>query len=99
MSQDPNEIYVIPKDAIVPIDIGAGFIARLQKILFFLVEDKSQQEIDQFKSITDPEGLPEDSWMYHFNTIQQLLLALEQKAIAADIAVKKSVDDQQPPVS
>ena len=93
MSPNPNEIHVIPKDAKIPVEIGTGFLMRLQKILFFFVNGKTSEELDQLKELAEGGSIPEDSWMYHFQTIQELVLTLEQIAIDKKIATAKTADD------
>ena len=81
MSEQPEGLYYIPKNAKIPVEIGSGFLLRLQKALVFLISDKSPQEIQELQDHIKNNTVPEDTWMDHFLTIQTLVTVTEQTAI------------------
>jgi len=92
-----STVKMIKNDAIVPIELGAGFIQKLQGIMFSLVEDKTQEEIELFKTLSEKgEEMPEP-WMEHVQTLYALLAAVQESAEKNGLVFDKSVDDISTP--
>jgi hypothetical protein len=91
-----SEIHYLPKDALVPVEIGAGFLFRLQQLLVYLIHDKSKDELEELRvrlEKNDLSNIPEDSWMYQYQTIQLLVSSVEQTALQKKITVTKASEN------
>jgi hypothetical protein len=87
MQEELTGIHYIPKDAKVPVEISPGFLLRLQKILVYLVTDRTPQEIQELEEHIKNNSVPEDTWMAHFITIRDLVLKTEQIAVEKKLTV------------
>lgn len=86
-------IKMIKKDAAIPITIGAGFFQKLQSILLYLTEEKTDEELVHFKTLSEKgEDFPEP-WMDHLLTMIILTKELENAAELNNMIVNTSVDD------
>jgi hypothetical protein len=78
-----DKVKMIKKDASIGIKVGAGFLQKLQKLLFFIAADLTEEQLDQFKkeaeSFKEGSQFSED-WMEHITTISVLLKELEKAA-------------------
>ena len=88
-----NEVHYIPKDALIPIDIGAGYLERLHKMLVFLLHDKTKEQVEEFNTLLKSNSIPEDTWMYHYHTIQTFIVMVEDIAIKKGITTIKNLND------
>jgi hypothetical protein len=84
-----SEIHYLPKDAVVPVEVGAGLLFRLQKLLLFLVHDKTKEELEELKERVEKNDVPEDSWMFHYITIHSFITIVEHQAMTKKITVTK----------
>lgn len=75
-----NKMYTIPPDAMITTTISGSFLRRLQMLALFLLEDKSQEELDLLKVHLQDQTTPEDSWMYQFETVAAIVKDLEKVA-------------------
>lgn len=86
-------IPYIPKDALVPVEIGAGVLFRLQKLLMFLLDGRSKEELQELQDHVKERTVPEDSWMYHVHTVHLMISTIEQTAIDKKIVTYKKVTE------
>lgn len=89
MEEEVKGVQYIPKDAQIPIQIGSAFLQRLQKLLLFILEDKTDEDLAELTKHVTNQTIPEDSWMYHYQTLQILILTIEQTAIDKNLIVTK----------
>lgn len=85
------EVPHIAKDAIIPVNIGPGYLQRLHKLLLFLIEDKTPEELKSLEDNIKTNTIPEDNWQYHFHTIQVFVSMVEQIAIDKKLTIMKKV--------
>lgn len=88
----PQTVEMIRKDAKIPIEIGAGFYARLQQMLAFQVKDKTEEEIKALQDAINNEKVEADSWHYHYDTLLSLCRALDDKARELNLTVSVPID-------
>lgn len=88
----PQTVEMIRKDAIIPIEIGAGFYARLQQLLAFMVEDKTEEQIKEMQQALNSNAVNVDSWHYHYNTTLSLCQALDKQAQELKLTVTVPMD-------
>jgi hypothetical protein len=75
-----EKVIMIKHDALIKIEVGAGFMKKLQELLVYLSIDLSLEEIEEYKrQIESGEEFTED-WMKHVTTLSSLLKDLESKA-------------------
>lgn len=86
-----DKITLIKKDAQIPIIIGTGFLSRLQQALLFLVDNKSNEELDTLTEHIKNENIPIDTWMYHFETISLIIREIETNAIKKGLTEEMDV--------
>lgn len=71
---------MIKQDAIVKIEMGAGFIERLQQLLFFLVASVTPEELEEYKKLLESKEELTEPWMEHITTLAVLIKEFEEKA-------------------
>jgi aromatic ring-opening dioxygenase catalytic subunit (LigB family) len=78
-----NKVTLIKKDAKASIEVGTGLLECLQKLLIFLVNGKTEQELESFKQQsqkhTSIQDKYDEEWMDHFKIITTLAAAIEKK--------------------
>lgn len=74
-----NQIPFLKADAVVPVEIGTGFVQRIQQVLHYLIPTRSEEEI---KDLEDrlKNNKPLEEWMQPFLTITTLLNSIEKTA-------------------
>ena len=92
---------MIKGDAIVSIKVGAAFLARLQKVMFGIIAEKSAEDIDIFKKesenfskdqVSDPEF--SEDWMNHLFTMSVLINEVEQTIIGEGLTYEKDLESE-----
>lgn len=78
-----SKVKMIKKDAVVDIKIGAGFLQKIQKIMFYIAAELTPEQVEQYK--TEAENFKEGSefsedWMDHLTTISILIKEVEARA-------------------
>lgn len=83
----PTGIPVLRKDALVPVELGTGFIKRLYELSMFIIADKTPEQIDALHAALKqgPEAVDQELWMKHYMTVMSLLQAAEETAIAKNL--------------
>ena len=80
-----SKITLIKKDAKTSIEVGTGLLECLQKLLIFLVNGKTEQEIESFKQQSEKHTSIKDKydeeWMDHFKIISTLAASIEKKFV------------------
>lgn len=86
-----EQVELIRKDALIPITVGAGFYARLQEVLLYIVKGKTQEELsnatEQIKS-----GTVNEPWIKHYETMLALCQELDSQARQNNLTVKTNID-------
>ena len=91
-----NDVKMIKKDAQINIQIGVGFLQKLQTLLINLINEHSQEEIDQLnEKIRKGEIELEEEWMNNIITISILISNIEQEAIKQDLTYTQSIEDSE----
>ena len=86
-------IKMLKKDAQVPIVVGAGFIQKLQSMLFALIAERTEDEMAVLQKLIEQGQEPAEPWMDHIQTLMALLNELDNAAIANGFTVDKEIDD------
>lgn len=86
---DPNfKFKVLKSDALTTIRISTPFYLNVKEVLFFMIKDKSKEEVnDAIKQIN--ENKITEEWINHYKTLFILTAEVEKKAEeAGDIEEK-----------
>ncbi len=75
-----NTVKMIKKDAVINIGIGTGFLQNLQKLLFYVAADLTQEQLDEYKRQAEAQQDFTEDWMMHLTTISVLIRELEKCA-------------------
>ena len=86
-NNQPKTVEMIRKDAIIPIEVGAGFYSRLQQMLGFMVQGKTDEEIKAMQEALNNGLSNPESWHYHYDTLVSLCKALDSKARELNLTV------------
>ena len=87
-----NAVPFLKKDAIISIELGAGYIDRLYRLLNFIIEGKSQDDLAKMKSLID-NNQELEGWMFHYVTIHMLLESALKSGIGSGQVDYKELDD------
>lgn len=87
-------IKMIKPDAIVKIEISAFFMQRIQKLLLYLANDLTQEQLQNYREQAEKGGnsFTED-WMEHITTLSILLKEIETKAVEQSLAFDQDVEN------
>lgn len=73
-------VKMIKKDAVINVGIGAGFLQNLQKLLFYIAADLTQEQLDEYKRQAEAQQDFTEDWMMHLTTISVLIREIEKLA-------------------
>lgn len=74
-----NTARLIDPQAVVSIKVSTGYYQRLQRTLFFLMNNKSKQELEEAKRMVETNTCPEGSWQEQYFTLLIFCKAFEQQ--------------------
>lgn len=89
-----SKITLLKNDAIVKIEIGAGFAQRLQKIFLYLANGLSAEQIALYKQLADKNESFTEEWMEHITTLTVLLKEIETKAIEQGLTFEQDAPEE-----
>lgn len=78
-----STLKMIKHDAIVKIEIGTGFLQKLQRVFIFLASELNAEQLELYKKVAETKKPEEDfpeEWMDQLTTISVLLKEIETKA-------------------
>ena len=91
-----EKIKMIKKEASIEIKVGAGFLQKIQKLLFFIAANVSEEEIEQYKKEAENSQKPDfeftEDWMNHITTLSILLKEIETKAEEQGFVYEEDID-------
>lgn len=86
MSDEKDQLAIfkakeIQSDAVITVDIGAGFYTRFQELMFWYVnQEPADKSIKALEALKDRE--PKDKFEYHLITMLSLVYSIEDAAAA-----------------
>ena len=87
---------MIKKDARIKVEIGTGFLQKLQSLMIFIVTDLKEEDIKRYseesKNYDEAVGFSEN-WMEHLATISMLIKDIEEKAETQGAVYEKDITD------
>ncbi len=75
-----KELEIIPYDALINIQIGGGFYARLQQLLTSMVATKNKEELAEMIESMKASDDSKPASTYHFETLLILIRSIEEEA-------------------
>ena len=75
-----ENIKMIKNDALINIQIGAGFMRKLQEIFVYFTSNITLEQIQEYKRQAESGEEFTEEWMKHVTTISVLIKELETKA-------------------
>lgn len=86
----------IKRDTTFPITVGGNTLINLQKLLLYVLADKTEEEIQAaYESIIKQE-YPED-WYEHYAFLAIMIKQIEQTAVDQGLAVQEELSDATQP--
>jgi hypothetical protein len=82
---------LLKNDAIVKIEIGSGFMQRLQRIFLHLAKDLTQEQLEAYRELAEKKEPFTEDWMEHITTLTVLLKEIESKAIEQGLTYEEPV--------
>ena len=82
----------IKTDSTFPITVGGGTLVNLQKLLFYILADKTEEEIQHaYDKIIKKEF--DEEWIEHYAFLAALINVIEKTAQDKGLAVVESLDE------
>lgn len=78
-------IPVLKKDAMVPIELGTGYIKRLYELSMFLIADKTPEQLGALNNAVQQDTADSELWMKHYVTVVSLLKGIEESAVSKNL--------------
>ena len=93
-----SKVTMIKKDAIVKIQVSTGFLEKVQKTMFWLISDKSLDQIAEFKKASEEfknnnTEFPEP-WMDALYTLSILIGEIENVLIKEGHTYQQEANDE-----
>lgn len=92
-----NTYIGIPRDITFPIEVGGNTLIGLQKLILFIMENKTEEEIKYAHECILKNEYPEE-WVEHFAFLSFFIKILEQTAINKGIAIEEKLDETTNPL-
>jgi len=88
-----QKIKMVKSDAVIPINIGAGFMQKLTSVLVSLADQQTEEEMLLLqKLMNEGKELPEP-WMENIFTLIVLLKDIEMSAEKNGFTYEKTLDE------
>jgi hypothetical protein len=92
-----QKVTVIKKDATTDITIGTGFLGALQKLLYFILADKTEEELSKYKEEVEKHKTVQETcsqeWMDHVKVLSVFISSVEKKMIDENKTEEKEMLD------
>lgn len=88
-----NTITLLKKDAVINLQVGTGFLQKIQGTLTALASERTPEELKAFQDILEKGEMdfPED-WMDHLFVLSTLVRTLETEAVNQGLTYEEDID-------
>lgn len=86
-------IKVIKSDAIVNIEIGTGFLQKLQKVYFYMIQQLTPEQIEMYNKCAEGNLEFPDEIMDYVMTMTVLIKEIEEKANSLGLVTDQEIPD------
>lgn len=87
-----EKIGILPFTAVVNIEVNGAFLTRAKSLLFYILKDKSQEEIkdsgEKIKNQTHTEP-----WEFHYETLAILINDIEKAGLESGLTEYKTLEE------
>lgn len=88
-------IKVIKSDAVIGIEIGTGFLQKLQKVYFSLIQQLTPEQIEMYNKCAESNTEFPDEIMDYVMTMTVLIKEIEQRAEQQGLTLDQEVPDEE----
>lgn len=92
MLEDGNKTPFLKKEAIVPIEIGTGYLQQIASIIPVLLEGKSQDDLNKIEELIQ-EKKQLEPWMAAIASLQVLIKTVFEKAHDMELVEFKDTEE------
>jgi hypothetical protein len=94
-----NTYDVIPKDAVLPIEIGAGFYSRMQELTMYhcvmhTTDENRIEKLTEANRQIEEQDIKEE-WIFHYETLASFCGEIERVAKLNGLVVQKPMEEQE----
>lgn len=83
----------IKTESTFPITVGGGTLVNLQKLLLYILADKTEQEINEaFEKILKKQF--DEEWIEHYAFLAAMINVIEGAAREKGLTVEENLDEQ-----
>jgi hypothetical protein len=83
----------IKTESTFPITVGGGTLVNLQKLLLYILADKTEQEINEaFEKILKKQF--DEEWIEHYAFLAAMINVIESAAREKGLTVEENLDEQ-----
>lgn len=86
-----NTYTGIKRDATFDITVGGNTLVSLQKLILYIVSDKTEEEIEEAQKSIMKQEYPED-WIEHYAFLALMIYQLEKTAADKGLTVIEDLD-------
>jgi hypothetical protein len=91
------KVTMIKPDAVVKVEIGSGFLQKLQMVVLDLFDSKTEEEVQGLKEAIEnhrnnDEDFPEQ-WMENIYVMTTLISEIEKAIIKEGFTYEKDIDE------
>ena len=86
-----NTYTAIKRDTTFPIEVGGNTLINLQKLLLYILEGKTEEEIVKAQDLIMKNQYPEE-WIEHFAFLSFFIRHLEVVAQSKGLTVQEDLD-------
>jgi hypothetical protein len=91
-----NTYTAIKTDSTFPITVGGGTLVNLQKLLLYILADKTEDEIQEaYEKILKKEF--DEEWIEHYAFLAAIINVIERTAHEKGLAVVESLNETTEP--
>lgn len=93
-----DSITMMKKDAVINLQIGTGFLSKIQQVLSGLVSERTTEELDEFsKLVQKGETTFPEQWMDHIFTLSTFIRLVEIEAVNQNATYKQDFNNTSVP--
>lgn len=85
-------VKMIKHDAIIKINIGTGFVQKLQKLLLDTTSNVTQEQLAEYKLLAETQQPFTEEWMESLTTLSVLLKEIESKAQEQGFIIENEIN-------
>jgi len=93
-----DKVKRIKKEALIKIEVGTGFLEKLQKLFYYLTAEVGIEDIKKYRELAENKQPFTEDWMDHLTTVSILLKELEENAEKQGFTYEDDLQNVMPSV-